>query len=450
MGESSIGAAGYNGAATLETRGAAISARADWPDAPAVRRLCRLAQEASVVGDDGGEEATSDAERLTLIERAKLEWEGTFDAIREGIAVISADGRVRRANLALAAMLGLDVRALPGRLCCELWPHHRAMGCPRAASPGRPRVFDSETQTGRQFEERAHRLPDGGVVLGLEDVTEREAVARNVQRLHAEMREANAALRGSMDALEREQRRSAQAEGVASLAHLAAGLAHEINNPLGIITQNLGHALADAAALAAWAQSAGDPAAARARGADLAAALGDARVGAARIGRIVAAIGEFGEGGAEEAGGVDAAAAARAVAAAAAGRHGRGAEELSVEVDAKTPAVVGARRDLERVLDRLVDNALEASPGGRVGIRVGLDGADAVVIRVSDAGPGLPDGPVAGLFEPFVSVGRPSHHLGLGLTLARALAERMGASLTLGREGDSTVATLRLRPAPSR
>jgi hypothetical protein len=143
----------------------------------------RLAQEASVVGDDGGEEATSDAERLTLIERAKLEWEGTFDAIREGIAVISADGRVRRANLALAS----DARAWT----CGALPGRRVLRAV-AAPPGRwaarrrlrvagPRVFDSETQTGPAASRSARmRLPDGGVVLGLEDVTEREAVARNV------------------------------------------------------------------------------------------------------------------------------------------------------------------------------------------------------------------------------------------------------------------------------
>ncbi len=91
------------------------------------------------------------------------------------------------------------------------------------------------------------------------------------------MREANHALRESLDALAAEQRRTAQAESVASLAHLAAGLAHEINNPLGIITQNLGHAEADGLALADLGGAGGDHGERRARCAARRAGLGPGR-----------------------------------------------------------------------------------------------------------------------------------------------------------------------------
>ncbi|MEZ4268217.1 MAG: ATP-binding protein [Myxococcota bacterium] len=385
-------------------------------------------------------------ERLALIERAKQEWEGSFDAIREGIAVVAPGGVVRRVNRALAAMVASDVRALPGQRCCEVWPHHQRVGCPQTTPLERPRVYDSDVLAGRQLEERAHALPDGGVVLVFEDVTEREAIARNVARLNAEMREANRALRESMEALAHQEQRSAQAESVASLAHLAAGLAHEINNPLGIITQNLRHAEADGLALAALAGGgASEPdRAARLRD-ELSAALEDARAGAARIGRIVRAIGEFGEGSVQDGAGVDGAAAARAAAVTAARALGRADSDVELQISGDA-SIVGSRRDLERVLGRLLDNALEASPRAPVRLVVSAGGPDTVSFRVLDSGAGLPEGDVAGLFEPFVSHGRGAAHLGLGLTLAKALAERMGGSLSLAREpSGETAATLRLR-----
>lgn len=390
--------------------------------------------------------AAQPTDRFAFIERAKRDWEGSFDAIREGIAVISPGGRVRRANRALAAMVAQDIRRLPEQRCCELWPHHRSQGCPLAAPLERPRVFDSERLAGRQLEERSHGLPDGGAVLVFEDVTEREAIARNVARLHAEMRQAHRALRGSVDALAAEQQRTAQAESVASLAHLAAGLAHEINNPLGIITQNLGHAEADGLALAALAGPGGpDAERANALRDELTSALADARAGAARIGRIVSAIGEFGGGSSDDPGGVDGGAALAAAAAGASERLGRARSDVQLQISG-CAAIRGSRRDLERALGQLIANALEASPAHPVWVELAAAGEDGVCFRVVDLGPGLPDSDPARLFDPFVSCGRGPANLGLGLTLAKALAERMGGSISLSRAaGGETVAALTLR-----
>lgn len=393
---------------------------------------------------------------FAFVEHAKRDWEGSFDAIREGIAVIAPDGRVRRANRALAAMVAQDIRRLPGQLCCEIWPHHQREGCPQVTPLERPRVFDNERSAGRQLEERSHALPDGGAVLVFEDVTEREAIARNVARLHAEMHAANRALRESMDALAAEQQRTAQAESVASLAHLAAGLAHEINNPLGIITQNLGHAEADGRALAELGRPDGpDTERARALRDELISELADARAGAARIGRIVSAIGEFGDGSRDDPGGVDGAAALRAAAAGATERLGRGGSDVQLQISG-CAAIRGSRRNLERALGQLITNALEASPAHPVWVELANGDDGDVCFRVVDLGAGPPDGHLtdgdpadadpARLFDPFVSYGRGPDNLGLGLTLARALAERMGGSVSLSRTASGeTVAALSLQ-----
>ncbi len=156
------------------------------------------------------------------------------------------------------------------------------------------------------------------------------------------------------------------------------------------------------------------------------------------------AIGEFGDGGRDDPGGVDGAAALRAAAADAAERLGARGLGRTAEPRA-APRFARAGRDLERALGQLIANALEASPAHPIWVELAGDGQGEVQFRVVDLGPGLPDTDPARLYDPFVSYGRGPANLGLGLTLAKALAERMGGSVTLERaEGGETVATLTL------
>jgi signal transduction histidine kinase len=88
---------------------------------------------------------------------------------------------------------------------------------------------------------------------------------------------------------------------------------------------------------------------------------------------------------------------------------------------------------LRRALRNLVANALRYGGGiARVSL-VRENGA--LAIRVDDDGPGIPDGEIAAMLEPFRR-GDPSRSkgtggAGLGLTLARAIAEQHGGSLKL-------------------
>ena len=56
-------------------------------------------------------------------------------------------------------------------------------------------------------------------------------------------------------------------------------------------------------------------------------------------------------------------------------------------------------------------------------------------MRIEDDGPGIPDGEIAGMMEPFArgesSRNRETGGSGLGLTLARAIADQHGGTLTL-------------------
>ncbi|HEX7711833.1 MAG TPA: ATP-binding protein [Sphingomonadaceae bacterium] len=101
---------------------------------------------------------------------------------------------------------------------------------------------------------------------------------------------------------------------------------------------------------------------------------------------------------------------------------------------------------LRRALRNLVGNALRYGGKARVSL---LREPGKLIVRVDDDGPGIPDGEIAAMLEPFRR-GDPSRSkgtggAGLGLTLARAIAEQHGGCLKLAnRHGpDGEVAGLR-------
>lgn len=87
---------------------------------------------------------------------------------------------------------------------------------------------------------------------------------------------------------------------------------------------------------------------------------------------------------------------------------------------------------LRRCLSNLIDNALKY--GGQAEVSVAVEDGSPV-IRIRDHGPGLPEEALATVFEPFVrletSRSRETGGVGLGLTIARTLADRNGATITL-------------------
>ncbi|MEM6857691.1 MAG: HAMP domain-containing sensor histidine kinase [Pseudomonadota bacterium] len=109
---------------------------------------------------------------------------------------------------------------------------------------------------------------------------------------------------------------------------------------------------------------------------------------------------------------------------------------------------VGAR--LERVVENLLDNAVSFSPpDAPIEVRIDNDG-ECVTLTVSDHGPGIPEDSREKVFKRFHSV-RPDeedfgNHSGLGLAIARAIAEAHDGSLAACSRSDGLPGTrLRLR-----
>ncbi len=107
-------------------------------------------------------------------------------------------------------------------------------------------------------------------------------------------------------------------------------------------------------------------------------------------------------------------------------------------------AVMGRPMALRRCLVNLIDNAVKY--GRRAQVTVECN-ADAARIRIRDAGPGIAPELLGKVFEPFYRIetsrSRESGGTGLGLTIARNIAEQHGASLLLANhEGGGLEVTL--------
>ena len=111
------------------------------------------------------------------------------------------------------------------------------------------------------------------------------------------------------------------------------------------------------------------------------------------------------------------------------------AKGVDVGVQQADPASVEGQPDaLQILLRNLVDNAIKYTPaGGTADISVVLDGG-AARVTVEDSGPGIPEEERERVFDRFYRVaGSEAAGSGLGLAIIKAIAERHGATLTLGR-----------------
>ncbi len=126
------------------------------------------------------------------------------------------------------------------------------------------------------------------------------------------------------------------------------------------------------------------------------------------------------------------------------------AKRIAVAVDAPSPVpVIGDAGRLQQIVWNLLSNAVKFTPvGGRVIVTVSATDTDAE-LRVTDTGAGI-----AASFLPFVfdkfrqadaSATRQYGGLGLGLAIARHLAEIHGGTIDAHSEGEGRGATFRLR-----
>src|ERR1019366_6604417 len=112
------------------------------------------------------------------------------------------------------------------------------------------------------------------------------------------------------------------------------------------------------------------------------------------------------------------------------------AEPPSISVQIKAPAALSVEGDREllfRAIENVLRNAVRFSPNGAVVELAAERGADQVVVRVTDHGPGVPPASLERIFEPFFCVARArdrdSGGYGIGLAITARVAALHGGSV---------------------
>jgi PAS domain S-box-containing protein len=234
------------------------------------------------------------------------------------------------------------------------------------------------------------------------------------------------------------------AERLASMGRLAAGVAHEINNPLAFVMSNL-------ELLEERIQGGGDR--------ELAEMVGEARLGAERVRDIVRDLRVFARSDGESGGGCDAANVAR-VSLAMARNELRHRARVEIQLEPAGPVAI-PERQLGQILVNLLVNAAQSIREGAAAenlIRLSIrPDAASVLIEVQDSGCGMRPTVRDRIFEPFFTT-KQGEGMGLGLALCKTMVQEAGGRISVESapgEGSTfrvwlpTVASESATPAPA-
>ena len=209
------------------------------------------------------------------------------------------------------------------------------------------------------------------------------------------------------------ERQLFHAERLSTVGRLAAGIAHEINNPLEGISNYLGLAREDLAR--------GDAVSARRR-------LEGIQEGLQRAVSIVRQVLAHADPSRAPLVPLDLAEVLRQSAEFVRTRPEFARFRFDLQLPDAPLRVRGSQAMLGQVFLNLLLNACEAQPGGGEVLLAGRREGERVVAEIADRGPGVPSADAARIFEPFFST---KHSTGLGLSICYSIARQHGADLTV-------------------
>jgi signal transduction histidine kinase len=232
-----------------------------------------------------------------------------------------------------------------------------------------------------------------------------------------------------------------------SIGTMTAGIAHEANNALGYISNNLSWAQGEVLKLV---EQADLPAESRKTMLmDVFQALAESAEGTRRVTAIVGDLKGMSRSDATAGRRFDVEHAVRT--AVKLTRLSMPAS-VSVEVQASpAPAVRANELLITQAIINLLINATQAIPEGRAGmvtLRCGTSAQGGAFVSVQDDGPGIPEAVRPRVFEPFFTTKPPGVGTGLGLPLSRRIVEEVGGALSFETEpGKGTTFTIELPQA---
>jgi two-component system NtrC family sensor kinase len=390
--------------------------------------------------------AVQNARLHAYIRAGKQEWEATFDAIGDAIAVFDRHGRLLRGNAGLGALLKRPVTALRGLscddtgLCAAPFPH-----CSVGAAIGRSCLNEEITRGDEIFSVTTCPVLDvsegAAIVQIAKNVTPEIQSARRMRQMSDELAATNASLLATVDRLKTTQAQLLQAEKLSAIGQLVAGVAHELNNPL---TSVIGYAqlLQEEVRDVAGGET---PRNAEGLAHDLR-RIAEESERAARIVRNLLAFARRQSAARAE---QDIAEVMNRVLALRAYEFRLSGIELQTEFAEGLPPVLGDGGQLQQALLNLLLNAeqaMRARPQRR--IRVGarhVRAADAIELFITDTGHGIPDENLRRIFDPFFTTREVGEGTGLGLSICYGIVRDHGGQITVeSRVGQGTTFRLLL------
>jgi PAS domain S-box-containing protein len=336
-----------------------------------------------------------------------------LETLGDGVGLVGLDGRLLSGNRALAELLAVEDRDLPGlevgaRIGTSLAREsRRAVECELEQSGGTR--IPVAVSTSRLHDKQGRIV---GIVLVVHDL--REVVGL--------------------------RRRLVTSGRLAAVGELAAGIAHEINNPMAYVRTNLGQLRS------AWAEL-GEHLPEQGKGHELHEEmfelLDDSIEGVERTAAIVRDVRSFAHGGSGEREVIDVNELLEQVLRIAAPqlRHHAALERAFGQV----PPIRGAAGELRQVFLNLVVNAGQAlEHGGTIQVSSRTSGTH-VEVDIEDDGCGIPQEQQDRIFDPFFTTKPVGEGTGLGLAISHQIVRAHGGEITVASaSGEGTTFTVRL------
>ncbi|MCX8030817.1 MAG: response regulator [Thermodesulfovibrionales bacterium] len=181
------------------------------------------------------------SQTFTLVENAKKEWETAVDCINDIIILIDGNNVILRANKKLAELANLPIPDLIGKNWEEIIKfcgfNHILF------NSGEIELYHTKTE--RHFNFNIYYINNfkntnqSAATIILQDITGIKKLTKQLEENQKLLERKNQELESAYSELKSAQSQILQQEKMASIGQLAAGIAHEINNPTGFILSNL-------------------------------------------------------------------------------------------------------------------------------------------------------------------------------------------------------------------
>ena len=353
-----------------------------------------------------------------LVQRLARErglFEDIFNTLQEGVLVISADGRIEYANSAAQRLIGLGDEALAGETLWRLVPGLRtSLEAPLDAGDAAPPVVS------REFELT---------------YPEPRSVRLYMVPFHGEGKGAPRRFAVILSDITQDKQTTAariESERTSSILLLAAGVAHELGNPLNSLTIHLQLIERKLKKLKL------------AKEADSASLNESIRICEAEVSRLDGIVSNFLEAIRPRPPDLAETNLSDVLAEVLRFQQDELADrgiKVEAETPADLPAVMADRNQLKQVFFNLIKNAIEAmAPGGQLKIRPRADD-DNVYLLFGDSGAGIKQEDLGRLFQPYHTTKAGGH--GLGLMIVQRIMREHGGQIGIeSKEGVGTVVTL--------